>query len=128
MKQITKNTILKKVIIAGSLMWIVVSVIGIRLCFNLAKESRKDFVATISSYDFQTAIPAILQKDPTVEEQIRQVGLEGRPYLFSGFLMKVVLLFMTCLLVSLFVLYSVLKLEADGEPWTFKLKTSTTSS
>ncbi len=108
-----KKSLLVKTIVSASLALILINLWGIQSCFETARRNRATLVSTFEYANFRYPIPASLPTDRSVRENIQLAGLEGVPQVYGEGLTRLMLIFTTCILVSIFVLYATLILQKE---------------
>lgn len=105
----------RKVTIAGSLFWIFFGVWGVNSSFEAAKVARgiqiRDIELGHGYYGMPTQVQPVNWVVPTtVEERIytsvKESGLHKTPYYFEDRLLRHLLTFVACMIMSIFVLYA----------------------
>ncbi len=119
-ESLNKGNFARKVTIAGSLFWIFMGIWGINSSFQAAKEARAIQIRDIELGFGYNGIPSQVQPinwvvPTTVEERIydrvKESGLHKTPYYFEDRLMRHLLTFVACMIMSVFVLYATLVVD-----------------
>jgi hypothetical protein len=108
-----KKSLLVKTIVTASLALILINLWGIHSCFDSARRNRAQYVSTLELSQVRYAMPVTLPSDRPIRESIQLAGLEGNPQLYTEGLRRIMMIFTTCILVSLFVLYATLILHKE---------------
>jgi len=110
-----KGNFARKVTIVGSFFWIFFGVWGVNSSFEAAKEARRIQIRDIELAHGYYGMPSQVQPvnwvvPTTVEERIysrvKESGLDKTPYYFEDRLLRHLLTFAACMIMSIFVLYA----------------------
>lgn len=114
-RNIRREKLARNITLVGSVFWIFFGVWGVNSSFEAAKEARNIQIRAIELnngyFGKRTQAETINWVVPTTPEmrayrEVEQRGLLGTPYYFEDRLLRLLLTFVACLIVSFFVLYA----------------------
>jgi hypothetical protein len=128
-----REKLAKYIIVSGSIFWIFAGAWGINNCLNAAKENREHYIQSLTLNNNSLRVPAVELatwvpppvNSESVYQQLENSGLAETPYMFDVKLVRPMLIFGLCVLVSFFVLYAVLVVNPKKKFLLSEAKTDT---